>query len=191
MNPQLKFGSHACLLALILLGASACTGHIFSTTSASPHQSSVPSAAAKSARENASPPLVAAQVPLESKYFLHTVQGTGETFAAIARWYTGSSHNWVRLAQANPDIDPKRIQIGDTIRIPDEIVTTHQAMPKAVPPAPVARKKGAPAPRTGTELFGPIETPPAEAELFAPIETPPGAGNPQREVSTPALETLE
>lgn len=188
MNRQRTLGW---LLALILLGASACTGHMFPPTGARP-QSSVPPAAAKPARENASPPLASAQVSPEPKYFTHTVQGAGETFAVLARWYTGRSENWTRLAKANPDIDPKRIQIGDTIRIPDEIVTNRRAMPKAAPPAPVAKKKGAPAPRTGTQLFGPIETPPAEVELFAPIEeTPPGAGNPDREVSTPALETLE
>ena len=191
MNPQPNFRRHVWLLALILLGASACTGHLVPSTGAGP-QAEVPRAAAEPTRESPSPPLPSAQVPLlVPKYFTHTVQGAGETFAVMARWYTGKSENWVRLAKANPDIDPKRIQIGDTIRIPDEIVTNRRAMPQAVPPAPVARKKSAPAPRTETELFGPIETPPAKVELFAPIESPPGAGNPKGEVSTPALETLE
>ncbi|MBI5895376.1 MAG: LysM peptidoglycan-binding domain-containing protein [Desulfobacterales bacterium] len=190
MSTQRKLWRNAWWLALILLGASACAGHRVPATGASP-QPYAPPAAAQPALEKASPSLDTAPVPLEPKYFTHTVQGTGETFAVMARWYTGSSENWVRLAQANPDIDPKRIQIGDTIRIPDAIVTHRRAMPKAAAPAPVAQKKEAPPPRAETELFGPIETPPAEVELFAPIETPPGAGNPEREVSTPALETLE
>ena len=63
---------------------------------------------------------------LEPKYFTHTVRGTGETFIAIARWYTGNGNNWARLAQASPDIDPQRIHIGDAIRIPEEIVTTRR-----------------------------------------------------------------
>jgi hypothetical protein len=115
----------------------------------------------------------------ESKYFTHTVRDTGETFIAIARWYTGNGNNWARLAQANPDTDPQRIHIGDAIRIPEEIVTTRRPMPKSAPSATVAgKKRPPPAPRLDVELFG-------------PIETDSGAGEPENDGRTPALETLD
>jgi len=115
----------------------------------------------------------------EPKYFTHTVRGTGETFIAIARWYTGNGNNWKRLVQANPDIDPQRIQIGDAIRIPEEIVTTRRPMTRSAPSATVAGKNRPPhAPRPDVELFG-------------PIETDSGAGEPENDGHTPALETLD
>ena len=115
----------------------------------------------------------------EPKYFTHTVRGTGETFIAIARWYTGNGNNWARLAQASPDIDPQRIHIGDVIRIPEEIVTTRRPMARSAPSATVGEKKRPPpAPRLGVELFG-------------PIETDSGAGQPENDGPTPALKTLD
>ncbi|HSO59419.1 MAG TPA: LysM domain-containing protein, partial [Desulfobacterales bacterium] len=72
---------------------------------------------------------------LEPKYFTHTVRGTGETFIDIARWYTGNGNNWKRLVQANPDINPQRIQIGDAIRVPEEIVIKRRPMTRSAPSA--------------------------------------------------------
>lgn len=116
---------------------------------------------------------------LEPKYFTHTVRGTGETFIAIARWYTGNGNNWKRLVQANPAIDPQRIQLGDAIRIPEEIVTTRRPMTMRAPSATVADKNRSPhAPRPDVELFG-------------PIETDSGAGERENDRHTPALETLD
>ncbi len=115
----------------------------------------------------------------EPKYFTHTVRGTGETFIAIARWYTGSGDNWERLARANPGIHPQRIHIGDAIRIPGEIVTTRRPMPWSAPSAAVAGKKR------------PQPPPRPDAELFGPIETPSGSGQPEKDGSTLALETLD
>ena len=117
----------------------------------------------------------------EPKYFTHTVRGRGETFIAIARWYTGNGNNWKRLVQANPDIDPQRIQIGDAIRIPEEIVTTRRPMTRSAPSATVAGKNRPPqAPRPDVELFGPIENNSGAA-----------AGEPENDGHTPALETFD
>jgi hypothetical protein len=190
MSTQSKVQWYAILLALFFLWPSACAGIRFDSQEKSTPPLAVPGDG-KSAGADSSQHLASAQAPPEPKYFIHTVQGAGETFAAMARWYTGRSENWMRLARANPDIDPKRIQIGDTIRIPDEIVTTRRAMPKVAPPAPVAGKKSTPAPRNEAELFGPIETPPTEVELFGPIETPSNAGGSANDRSAPDLETLE
>ncbi|RJQ84128.1 MAG: LysM domain-containing protein [Desulfobacteraceae bacterium] len=119
--------------------------------------------------------------PPEPEYFVHTVRNRGETLSAIAAWYTGSSANWVQLAGANAGLDPKRIQMGTTILIPEEILTTRLPMPKTGSP-PAAKKK----------LPAPLQRPqPVEVELFGPIENaqPPGVVNdpglPQ------ALQTLD
>jgi hypothetical protein len=116
----------------------------------------------------------------EPKYFTHTVRSAGETLFAIARWYTDSGDNWVRIAQANPDIEAQRIHIGDVIRIPEEMVTTRRPMLKEAPPAAVANPKRAPPPASRTDV-----------ELFGPIETPSNADNPAKGRSAPELEKLD
>jgi len=80
------------------------------------------------------------KLALKPQYFTHRVQGKGETLSTIAKWYTGNGNNWERLAQANPDIDPQRIHVGDAIRIPEEIATTRRPMPISIPSATVAGK---------------------------------------------------
>lgn len=42
----------------------------------------------------------------------------GDTLSAIALEYYGSYNDWYRIQQANPDVDPLRLQIGSTIIIP-------------------------------------------------------------------------
>ena len=124
--------------------------------------------------------------PLEPKYLAHTVQSAGETLIAIARWYTGHGDNWGRLAKANPGLDPRRMDIGDTILIPKELLTTRQPMPKATRAATTDKIKPLPATKPhaaakDVKLFGPIgsapSTPTADnVKLFGPIEdTPPPA----------------
>lgn len=61
--------------------------------------------------------------------FAHKVKWRRETLFSIALWYTGSGKNWRRLAKANPTINPKRIHIGDTIQIPEDLMVKRQAMP--------------------------------------------------------------
>ena len=38
------------------------------------------------------------------KCYRHTVHWPGESMSLIARWYTGASDNWPKLAEANPSI---------------------------------------------------------------------------------------
>jgi hypothetical protein len=115
--------------------------------------------------------------PPEPKYFTHTVSQSGETYMAIARWYTGNPANWELISQANPNIDPRYLRLGLAIRIPEAIVTTRRPMPKPEPsrPKPNTTPPAAaktPAPATDLELFGPIEKPSAPAKP-APVEAPP------------------
>ena len=72
------------------------------------------------------PPVVEAPPPP----FQHVVRYSGETLGLIAKWYTGKSQNWQALRQANPNINPNRINIGDVVSIPNELVTRKDALPK-------------------------------------------------------------
>jgi hypothetical protein len=62
-------------------------------------------------------------------YFEHQVQWPGESLSLIAKWYTGHYANWKALAQANPGLNPDRIDIGNVIDIPPEIMTTQKRLP--------------------------------------------------------------
>jgi len=96
--------------------------------------------------------------------FVHQVRWPRETLYAIANWYTGSGKNWRRLADANPNIIPQRIRIGDTIRIPESLLMTHQPMPpdflrpkqspKTTPRSPHAKPPGK---VEEISLYGPVE----------------------------------
>ncbi len=114
---------------------------------------------------------------------VHQVKWQRETLYSIALWYTGSGKYWKALADANPDIKPHRIRIGDTIRIPQHLIKTKRAMPAdfvaakpkvSHPPAPgdtqpVPKKEEA-------GLYGPILENATAAEekgkatLSAPLE---------------------
>ncbi len=63
------------------------------------------------------------------KYFDHRVQWSGESLSLIAKWYTGHYSNWKALAKANPELRPDRIDIGDIICIPPEIMITQKPLP--------------------------------------------------------------
>ena len=59
------------------------------------------------------PPRQAAQVPPTT----HQVV-SGETFSDIAQRYYGDPDQWIRVANANPLIDPTRLREGDRLIIP-------------------------------------------------------------------------
>jgi LysM domain len=179
MNTRSTTRMHAWPWMLMLLWTWGCSGPWPASGYKRPPLS-VP-ADAELATEISPQQLLPAQPPPapEAKYFTHTVRDPGETFIAIARWYTANGNNWTRLAQANPDTDPQRIRIGDVIRIPEEIVTTRRPMPRSAPSATVAgKKRPPPAPRPNVELFGPIETDSV-------------AGQPESDGSRLVLETLD
>lgn len=62
-------------------------------------------------------------------YFEHKVQWSGESLSLIAKWYTGHYANWKALAQANPGLNPDRIDIGNIIYIPPGSMTTKKPLP--------------------------------------------------------------
>ena len=61
---------------------------------------------------------------------VHEVQWKSETLSIIAKWYTGESKNWEFLADANPNINPDSISIGNKIFIPSDLVKTRDPMTK-------------------------------------------------------------
>ncbi len=80
----------------------------------------------------------------------HTVQYRGETLGLIARWYTGKTTNWQEIVAANPGLRPERINLGDTIMIPAELVTNSAPLPSsAVRSSSTAKKMDTPEASTG------------------------------------------
>ena len=53
----------------------------------------------------------------QSAPVVHQVQWSGETLEFIAKWYTGSTTNLEALADANPNINPEALAIGNKIFI--------------------------------------------------------------------------
>jgi hypothetical protein len=72
-----------------------------------------------------------AKTPAKPAYFYHRVKYSGETLAIIAKWYTGDADNWQALTKANPKLDPKRINVGDKIRIPRKLLNTRRPMTRS------------------------------------------------------------
>ena len=131
------------------------------------------------------PQPISPPTPPEVKYYTHTIKWSGETIIRLARWYTGSGNNWIRLIEANPSIDPRRIKIGDTILIPENLLVTREPLPISYLSSNTEQ----------TELFSsPTDRTPTqneEVELFGPIDTSTQSGRPEGTDSPLPLETIE
>ena len=69
--------------------------------------------------------------PPEPDYIEHVVRWNGETLGIISKWYTGKFSNWKAIAEANPDLNLKRMRKGNIIKIPKELLRTQKPMPKS------------------------------------------------------------
>jgi nucleoid-associated protein YgaU len=78
-------------------------------------------------REPMSPQFANQHLPT---YYKHKITWSGETLSLISKWYTGRYTNWKKIANHNPEINPKRIKVGQTIYIPDKMLRTHEALPQ-------------------------------------------------------------
>ena len=85
-----------------------------------------------------------AKTPPQPSHYYHRVKYSGETLSIIAKWYTGDVENWQALTKANPKLDPKRINVGDKIRIPKNILNTRKPMPRSFVVASTKKKRKAP-----------------------------------------------
>lgn len=65
-----------------------------------------------------------------TRYLYHTVTYPGETLGLIASWYTGSVQNWEEIANENSGIKANKIRIGDTVRIPEDLLSRREPLTK-------------------------------------------------------------
>ena len=68
----------------------------------------------------------------QPNYLEHKVRWPGESLSLIAKWYTGHLENWKALARANPNLNPNRINLGNVIYIPSEMLKTKKLLPRKV-----------------------------------------------------------
>lgn len=122
---------------------------------------------------------------VEEKHdLIHKVKWNRETLYTIALWYTGAGNNWRRLVAENPQINPRRMPIGELVRIPEVLLIRRHPMPvdflKSLPrqkPEPVHQKPPKPPdPLVAPPLYGPVgDDPPSKRnegnELPVPLET--------------------
>lgn len=96
----------------------------------SPYTPSPPPAAPIVEPEPASEVLPKIPISKKPEFYVHKVRWSGETISVIAQWYTGSQRNWEDIVKVNPGFDPKRMNIGDKILIPVEIIENREPMPQ-------------------------------------------------------------
>ncbi len=119
-----------------------------------------------------------------TSYFSHIIKWPGENLSRISMWYTGTVNNWPSIQKASSLLDPKQIDIGDTILIPENLLITREPMPMEFRGNVQRKKKPAaealPEPSSSSgeiQLFGPVETEAEEVNnntpggLSMPLET--------------------
>ena len=62
-------------------------------------------------------PVKPAPAPTEG-YFEHTIKSSADTLWALASRYLGSGTRWTEIQKLNGGIDPKKLRIGQVIKIP-------------------------------------------------------------------------
>jgi len=77
-------------------------------------------------------------------YYEHRVKWKGESLSIIAKWYTGNAENWKVLSKINPGMDPNRIQIGERVRIPENLLKNQKPMPESFVASFAREEKKAP-----------------------------------------------
>jgi LysM domain len=100
-------------------------------------------------------------VPPPPAYVFHKVM-PGETFATIARWYSGKDSNWREIAEHNPELNAGSLRVGDVVKVPLYLTTVHNMQPN-YSTAPHRKKKVASGKPVEEE-----EAPPAPEEVFGP-----------------------
>jgi len=108
------------------------------------------------------PDTPAVSAPPTPSYFTHTVKWSGESVSIIAAWYTGDLQNWKLIAQANPALNPNLVYPGLKVLVPEDIMKTHDPMPKDFVDSYYPRPKANAPPKQGDQgkdeeprLFGP------------------------------------
>jgi len=110
------------------------------------------------------PKVVAKTLP---EYFAHTVTQSDEKITDIARWYTGDAENRKSIAEANPDIDPEFLLIGNEIYIPSVLLKTHRPMYSKSDQTSIA-EPGKKSPAVQDSATATSASKPKKIELFGP-----------------------
>ena len=101
-------------------------------------------------------------VPTPPAYVFHKVM-PGETFATIAKWYSGKESNWREIAEHNKELNPSGLRVGDLVKVPVYLTTVHNVQPNFSTAPRKAKKKVASGKPVEEE-----EAPPAPEEVFGP-----------------------
>lgn len=116
------------LLLLVLLGISCLAGC-----------ASMDQAAKKDAAIVMPPPVD------KPPFIFHRVM-EGETFASIAKWYSGDEANVYHLTEENPGLDPVKLKKGEIVKIPVFMAVVRSEQPdystQPQKPQKAARKGG-------------------------------------------------
>lgn len=103
-------------------------------------------------------------------YYVHTVQFTDESISIISKWFTGELENWELLAKCNPELNPNRIFLGDTLKIPRILMIRQDPMTASF----VQESQ----PRIRRKKPKKQSTPPVKVAQPAPEEVPPAEEEP-------------
>jgi hypothetical protein len=168
--------------ALLILLLSGLLAHCVSVPRQSEKVPPAPEVVARPAPPQETTPPPAPQPEPQPEPYTHEVRWHEETLSHIALWYTGSQNNWQKISRANGGLKPGRINIGDRILIPEELMKTREPMPREILRSLAAPKRH---PKTGSsqpqkdpknqELFEPVELRPPQGtsektELYGPVE---------------------
>ena len=80
----------------------------------------------------------------------YTIQ-PGDTFSSIAVKIYGSQKHWIDIAMANPFVNPQKLQVGQSVRLPD--INEIQLKAKTVIDQPSAEKARTHIVRPGESLY--------------------------------------
>jgi hypothetical protein len=100
--------------------------------------------------------------PPPQAYVFHKIM-PGETFATIAKWYSGKESNWHEIAEHNQELNPGSLRVGDVVKVPVYLTTVHNIQPNFSTAPRKVKKKAAPGKPVEEE-----ELPPGPEEVFGP-----------------------
>lgn len=122
-----------------------------------------------------------APVQQAQRSFVHIVKWPDENLAIISSWYTGSEGNEEKLADNNPNINPKQLIIGDRVFIPNDLLVRRDPMTEDFMEQSFSRPKETektesepiiPEEIEKTEPEPPIETEKVEKKVSKPVVKP-------------------
>jgi hypothetical protein len=68
----------------------------------------------------------------QNQFLTHKVRFEGESLSAISKWYTGSAKNWSLLERAEPNASPGKLNLGEEVLIPQQLVIRSEIPKKTV-----------------------------------------------------------